>query len=514
MTDFLFSKPLLKKIYYHWFWGLSYGEHTDFPSFDDLLFNPNQNPNTEEFIETIRTRQQEIQQYNPVIRFFYWLFNIDNYRRNDYLIFSYQSYQKYQQYCNDKGFAEEELNPVYLERIDSEQTSENVNIVNYFQQKLEAWKQKYMFAEPLIENTEHALTDEDESQTEANHDVELEEITSLRNTVNETVPQLYTHLVNKLNEFFNLGLLTLARALTLNSKVGEDAKIYNMERIFNWVWKDKETLSTYKLTYPETSLINSGFNHIFLFLINKENFLSNATDTKVVFEYILAHKNNLEEAFRNKEDWVEEFIKLNGHEDSNTICLFKNSILKEHLNSIFSLFHGTQIDNSIPTQTKAQIFAKLLPEILHLILALMDYKLANISFQQDCENETSANINLQKVQNKANNLSAAMQIFATNFQLILENYLLSAAVRQATSIYSQLWQEIENNNKEIHSSFKKIAEQLPLVAELEEANEQGYNLAARRGSFFHGNNSHSRSIDVTSPENTENTNLDSPRFGY
>lgn len=88
------SEQMLKRVSYHWFWGLY--------RIDASLSQSTLNSNVEalrsqpEKLAHITSKQAQIDQYHPVVRYFFWLFNSSNYASDSYTLSAYKALQRYE----------------------------------------------------------------------------------------------------------------------------------------------------------------------------------------------------------------------------------------------------------------------------------------------------------------------------------------------------------------------------------------------------------------------------------
>lgn len=95
------DKTRLEHLDYHWFWGLSYSKT---PKSVNLGLQAAELLNDEAKLAALIERQKQLYLgHNAAVRFLYWLFNINNYTYQSYLLAAYKGYQNhlYSSLAND-----------------------------------------------------------------------------------------------------------------------------------------------------------------------------------------------------------------------------------------------------------------------------------------------------------------------------------------------------------------------------------------------------------------------------
>ncbi len=93
MSSFALDRASISHFNYHWFWGLRYSQIVQADNLadrlDDLIAN-------EDLLEHLWAQQADVHQRHSMVRFLFWLFNIDSYALNTYTLASFAAYGAHQ----------------------------------------------------------------------------------------------------------------------------------------------------------------------------------------------------------------------------------------------------------------------------------------------------------------------------------------------------------------------------------------------------------------------------------
>lgn len=155
----LCNEQELQNYYYHWFWGICYGTHNKIPSIGEELFKIK----NEDLLTKIKTKQETITNYHPIIRFIFWLFNIDNYTHNSYLLSANDSYERYQKF--NLQFSKQENATMKLENVKpSNNFNTNDTLFNRFKNFIiDKWDNIFHYQSNWSDNEENKSNDETKS---------------------------------------------------------------------------------------------------------------------------------------------------------------------------------------------------------------------------------------------------------------------------------------------------------------------------------------------------------------